>query len=98
MRPPIEPSNISGNSGTSSIGVPVVPFPRWMRCSRYETLATIESGVFTAVYNRYNPEKTRYVHKNCLNSSRESPVLPVRFMLACHEGHITDFPWLEFVH
>ncbi len=97
VQPPMEPSNISGNSGTSSIGVPVVPFPRWMRCSRCETLAPIESGVFDAVYNRYNPERTRYVHKNCLNA-REGPVLSVRFMLACREGHITDFPWLEFVH
>ena len=24
--------------------------------------------------------------------------MSVRFLIACREGHLTDFPWLEFVH
>ena len=98
--PPIKLDGTDRDPAAPAIGVPVVPFPRWMRCSLCDTLATVESGVFKLVQDQYRPDKTEYVHEGCLKSrgGRPPSVLSVRFLLACREGHLTDFPWLNFVH
>ena len=79
------------------IGVPVVSFPRWMVCSACRILAPLANTVFERKDDYYHPERTRYVHKNCQRA--KSPfVFPARFMVACENGHLDDFPWHEFVH
>ena len=98
--PPFKLDGMERDPAAPAIGVPVVTFPRWLRCSLCDTLATVESGVFKLVQDPYRPDKTEYVHQGCLKSQRgRAPsALSVRFLLACREGHLTDFPWLEFVH
>jgi hypothetical protein len=78
-------------------GVPCAPFPRWLRCPLCDTLATIDSGMFKLVQDSYRPDRTRYVHESC-NRANNPTVLSVRFLLACREGHLTDFAWVEYVH
>jgi hypothetical protein len=98
--PPIKLDSMDHDPAAPAIGVPVAPFPRWMRCSLCDTLATVQSGVFKLVQDAYRPDRTEYVHGGCLKSrSGKGPsALSVRFLLACREGHLTDFPWLTFVH
>jgi hypothetical protein len=98
--PPVETEGNGADQGGAIHGVPVAPFPRWMRCTRCKTLASIEDGFFTLEENRYRPEETHYIHRNCLANPEMRPpkALPVRFLLACREGHLSDFPWLSFVH
>jgi Domain of unknown function (DUF1998) len=82
-----------------AIGVPVAAFPRWLRCPLCDTLATIDSGIFKLVQDQWRSDKTRFVHGSCPKSTIRPPTaLPVRFLLACREGHLTDFPWVEYVH
>jgi hypothetical protein len=78
-------------------GVPCAPFPRWLRCPLCDTLATIDSGIFKLVQDQYRPDRTRYVHESC-NKTNNPTALSVRFLLACREGHLTDFAWVEYVH
>lgn len=94
-----------GGAGASRL--PVVPFPRWLRCPRCKMLAPIENGVFRLETNSYRPELNRYVHDcpgrradGSRGSGRGAPVtvLPARYMLACERGHLDDFPWDLFVH
>jgi len=92
------------------VGVPVLPFPRWMRCTACNLLSTCDGGHFELKPDLYRPQKTRYVHAGCLEDSQKlhlkskrprtknPTVVPVRFVLACANGHLDDFPWLEFVH
>lgn len=98
--PPIKLDSLDKDPAAPAIGVPVVPFPRWLRCSLCDTLATVESGVFKLVQNMWRPDKTAYVHQGCLKSQggKSPSAISVRFLLACREGHLTDFPWLDFVH
>ena len=98
--PPIKPESLEHDPSAPGVGVPVVPFPRWQRCSLCDTLATVESGVFKLVQDAYRPDKTEYVHQGCLKSQGGKPpsAISVRFLQACREGHLTDFPWLTFVH
>jgi len=88
------------------VGVPVTPFPRWMRCSRCSLLTALHgdgsSGAF--LYrnsNPYKPDEARFVHENC-TQARQSKIkpsaIPARFVLACKEGHLDEFPYVEYVH
>lgn len=97
--PPIAPDDQHRDPTALAIGVPVAAFPRWLRCPLCDTLATLDSGVFKLVQDQWRPDRTRYVHGNCGRSSAVAPTaLPVRFLLACREGHLTDFPWVAYVH
>jgi len=95
--PPVETGGEDDAPAGTAIGVPVSPFPRWARCPRCDLLAPLDQAVFQRKVDPYRPERTRYVHANC-QKAKEPPVLPVRFMLACRNGHLEDFPWAEFVH
>ena len=98
--PPIHQDGHERDPAAPAVGVPVVTFPRWMRCTRCDTLSTVESGVFQLIQDRWRPDRTRYVHQGCLKNQGGTPppAVSVRFLLACREGHLTDFPWVSFVH
>lgn len=80
------------------IGVPVSPFPRWLRCPLCQTLAEYDSGLFELKPDRYHPDRTRFVHSNCQRAKRPPTAVPARFLVACRNGHLDDFPWHWFVH
>lgn len=78
-------------------GVPVATFPRWMVCPSCRLLAPLEAGLFVLKRDRYRPDRAYYIHENCNKATRPT-VVPVRFLVACEEGHLDDFPWIPFVH
>ena len=81
----------------AKVGIPVIPFPRWMRCMRCNILSTIDGGLFTFEGNAYHPERARYEHRGCGKGKAPSAV-PARFVMACVNGHLDEFPWQEFAH
>lgn len=97
--PPMSFDDDSHDLSAAAVGVPVAPFPRWLRCPLCDTLATIDSGIFKLIQDQWRPDKTRYVHASCGKVPNNPPTaFAVRFLLACREGHLTDFPWVEYVH
>ena len=90
--PPTDPF-----SATAKIGVPVKPFPRWLRCVKCGLLSPFDSGLFELREDAYKPEATRFVHPKC-KSGRDADAVPARFLIACRAGHLDDFPWHWFVH
>ncbi len=81
-------------------GVPVAPFPRWLRCPLCTLLAPIDDGVFTLSVNAWRPERTTYVHEGCPRGGGRKPptAFPARYLMACQNGHLDDFPWVGFLH
>ena len=91
-------------------GVAILVLSRWrgeraftMRCVKCGLLSPFDAGLFELKANRYRPERTRFVHKGCTGSRedqkpRDADAVPARFLLACREGHLDDFPWHWFVH
>lgn len=80
-------------------GVPVIPFPRWMRCTACNLLTTVDGGLLDLADNPWRPDQVRYTHKSCPKGRGKSPTtVPARFVVACQNGHIDDFPWVEFTH
>ena len=103
MPPMTDEDNVDPFSAEAYIGVPVKPFPRWMRCVKCGLLSPFDAGLFELKAHRFRPEFTRFVHKGCRGSRgdlapRDADAVPARFLLACRAGHLDDFPWHWFVH
>jgi len=102
--PPFQQSeDIDPYSAEALIGMPVRPFPRWLRCVKCGLLSEFDLGLFKLKESRYRPENTRFVHEACKGSkgnlgARDADAVPARFLLACRNGHLDDFPWHYFVH
>jgi hypothetical protein len=96
---PVVPDTYQVNQFDASalIGVPVAPFPRWMVCPYCRRLAPLSSGLFK-LETPYRTDQIRYVHANCSKPGKSPTVVPARFIVACPNGHLDDFPWREFVH
>ncbi|BCO30130.1 hypothetical protein TspCOW1_02330 [Thiohalobacter sp. COW1] len=97
MPPFLKEEGASPFSAEGRIGVPVRPFPRWLRCTRCQLLAEYDSGLFEIKAHPFRTDRTHFVHTNC-EKRANSPVVPARFLLACRNGHLDDFPWHWFVH
>jgi hypothetical protein len=88
--------NDEPNDPAQRTGVPVAPFPQWFRCTRCNVLAALDSRTF-GFENRLarRPDEAQFSHQ-CGRKPRLA--VPARFMLACVNGHLDDFPYVEFVH
>lgn len=95
---PWEPETRNPFDDWARVGVPVFPFPRWMRCPACSLLASIDSGLFTLQVPAARPDKAMYVHTSCPSRRKSPAVVPARFIVACSRGHLDEFPWIEFTH
>jgi hypothetical protein len=94
--PPWEDETASPFDEWARIGVPVHPFPRWLRCTGCDLLSPIDRRRFQLDVPVYRPDRARYFHDRC--RGRRPSAVPARFLIACPAGHLDDFPWEEFVH
>lgn len=93
--PPVQ----DGDTEQPEAGVPVVPFPRWMRCTGCGLMASLDEGLFEK--REWARMPAQFVHAHCEKAkNRRYPprAVPVRFLLACANGHLADVPWNDFVH
>lgn len=70
-------------------GIQALEMPSWFVCQNTDCRALVRSGTL-------NGKNGRYTHR-CADDST-SEMVPVRFVGACRNGHLQDFPWIEFVH
>ncbi len=102
LGPPIRPGGdgpYNPFTPEARIGVPVSPFPRWLRCPLCGRMGEVGSGLFELKAEPYRPDRTRFVHANCDKAKGSPPTaVPARFLVACRGGHLDDFPWHYFVH
>lgn len=96
---PVVPDTYQVNQFDPSalVGIPVAPFPRWMVCPYCRRLAPLGSGLFK-LETPYRTDQIRYVHANCTKPGKPPTVVPARFVVACKNGHLDDFPWRDFAH
>lgn len=109
--PPWEQGDVGQMEAVKNLGVPVTVFPKWLRCTGCSELAPVTSSTFEFVNrNPYRPDQAEFVHNNCPGhgSSRgksganfkkkKRSALPARYQLACGNGHLDEFPYVEWVH
>jgi hypothetical protein len=81
------------------VGVPAYVFPRWLRCTKCNRLAPVESSLFNLKSNPFRPDQAHYEHTNCDKARGRPPkAIPARFVVACARGHLDEFPWDAFAH
>lgn len=102
LRPPPwlaeTPDDFTGQA--SRVGVPVMPFPQWLRCTACNRLAPLDSSSTWGFLNDKprRPEEAKFFHQDCPRRKRQPLAVAARFVLACVNGHLDDFPYREFVH
>ncbi|MFB6613192.1 DrmB family protein [Streptomyces sp. NPDC056367] len=84
------------DAAAQAVGVPVTPFPQWLRCTACNLLAPIDAEAFTFVNNNpRTPHEAKFVH----DCKRGKPLaVAARFTLVCITGHLDEFPYVPFVH
>jgi hypothetical protein len=99
LAPPTPPETTLPGEPPPLVGVPVASFPRWVLCPACRLLAPMDAnGLFKLKQAQWGrTDQVRYEHINC-RATKPPTVLPARFLVACEQGHIDDFPWLYFVH
>ena len=85
----------SVGSDGGAAGVPSFVFPRYLRCPRCRRLGTYDRT------DLFSFDRRRFRCKNKHDGKVPKggpPVFPARFVVACSEGHLDDFPWYNYVH
>lgn len=72
---------------TRRCGIQVLEFPSWFVCQKPSCRKLVQVGPGCET------KANRYVHDEC-----KDYLVPVRFVMACIDGHIQEFPWYKFVH
>ena len=76
------------------IKIPAVRFPRWQYCPFCGTMSQVG-------YYSVQRKCDRYVWphgRSCAGKKFERRLIPERFIVICPDGHIDDFPIMEWVH
>lgn len=70
--------------------LPVVRFPHWLLCPRCERLAPDSSF-------SQEPQRPERWCGSCSDGSSKLYAVPVRFIVACENGHLDEFPWRRWI-
>ena len=89
----------------SRVGVPVTPFPGWVRCPRCHRLGPLDPPGQFELIHRFGrrPDLAKWVHAHCQRQASTRDVnkracVPARFLVTCERGHLDDFPYVDYVH
>jgi len=71
------------NEQEDKIKITATPFPKWRICPN------------CGMMDPYSGKICFYCKKE---NKKEIKLFPARFVVVCENGHISDFPWIEWVH
>ncbi len=79
--------------------VPFVRFPLWHVCPRCRTMKKANWNIKSPmVCTSKNQPAFKGLTCDSLKPFWRPTLVPVRFVVACLDGHIEDFPWIEWAH
>jgi hypothetical protein len=96
----------------SDLGIPARVFPQWLRCTGCDYLGPLSRFSYTNTHP-FRPDLATFEHASCPGRSfgvgtkakpgtkgkvRRSPAVPARYLLACANGHLDEFPYTLWVH
>lgn len=81
-----------GNEESYNAGlkIPVMRFPQWHVCS--------SPSCHHMRYVSLHERTRQIICDKCGQKGRHSLMHQVRFVVACEDGHLSDFPWNEWAH
>lgn len=106
--PWIPDTNVLSTEG-NNIGVPAAVFPQWFRCTGCDLLAPLTNFHYKNE-NPFKPYEAQFTHRDCTgrsgassnssknNQRKSNPAVPAPILLTCQNGHLDEFPYLQWVH
>jgi Domain of unknown function (DUF1998) len=99
------------SSEGNDLGVPARVFPQWLRCTGCDFLAPIPRFSYRNTHP-YRTDEACFEHHNCPGRAEERAAkdkqparrrptrtaVPARYLLACVDGHLDEFPYDGWVH
>lgn len=76
-------------------GIPFVRFPRWYFCPKCKRLRPLEEWEREFIPNKRS-KNLNMITPKCMECNMQ--IVPAGILVTCEEGHIDDFPWIEWVH
>jgi hypothetical protein len=92
------------------LGIPGRIFPQWLRCTGCNRLSPVSHPIFEfRNVLKYRPDQAKFIHKDCKGWSsstgkatarkgRDQVAVPARYLIACVNGHVDEFPYVAWVH
>ncbi|SDI90925.1 protein of unknown function [Frankineae bacterium MT45] len=104
LRPfPWQPKRHNPSHEGDDLGVPARIFPQWFRCTGCDMLARLDKFDYTNTHP-YRPDLACFEHAKCMGrrgTARKAgrrATVPARYLLACVDGHLDEFPYDLWVH
>lgn len=113
LRPfPWQPKARAMSQEGSDLGIPARVFPQWLRCTGCDYLGPLSRFQYTNSHP-FRPDLAIFDHVSCPGrpsarsgrraaaggrNSRRRPAVPARYLLACANGHLDEFPYTLWVH
>lgn len=105
LRPhPWQPKKVSLSTEGNDLGVPARVFPQWLRCTGCDMLGPLSQFSYTNTHP-YRTDLACFEHTRCTGrtggGSRKATsrtAVPARYLLACVDGHLDEFPYDLWVH
>lgn len=88
--PPVKIARAGKTDDSSADVLPVVRFPQWLQCPACSRLKRAED------WNK-NPGDPERWCGTCSDEDESVWAVPVRFIVACEDGHLDEFPWSRWV-
>lgn len=105
LRPfPWQPKKISMSKEGDDLGVPARVFPQWLRCTGCDMLGPLPKFDYS---NRhpFRTDEACFEHVKCTGrpgrgsrKAQRRTAVPARYLLACVDGHLDEFPYDLWVH
>jgi hypothetical protein len=113
LRPfPWQPKARPMSQEGSDLGIPARVFPQWLRCTGCDYLGPLSRFEYKNTHP-FRPDLAIFEHASCpgrghsrtrargaarTRKARRSPAVPARYLLACANGHLDEFPYTLWVH
>jgi hypothetical protein len=104
LRPhPWQPKRISFSTEGADLGVPARVFPQWLRCTGCDMLGPLSQFDYTNTHP-YRTDLACFEHAKCAgrhgdrHKTARRTAVPARYLLACVDGHLDEFPYDLWVH
>lgn len=104
LRPfPHQPDTAAFSREGADLGVPARVFPQWMRCTGCDRLAPLSAFAYRNTHP-YRTDEAQFLHRPCYGRAgakkprKEQPAVTARYLLACADGHLDEFPYDWWVH
>ncbi|MEU3862543.1 DUF1998 domain-containing protein [Streptomyces sp. NPDC028722] len=105
LRPyPWQAKKMSLSTEGNDLGVPARVFPQWLRCTGCDMLGALAQFDYRNTHP-YRTDLACFEHARCTGRAGDRTrrptrrtAVPARYLLACVDGHLDEFPYDRWVH